>query len=134
MTDIASPAPQAGLSSASQIEPEAVSPLRASIPDAWHFIADGEFYVDRDTLVYALGRYGDIYGPLPAEMFHPDVWTGDMLHGSHDVIAVARCERPWREVIATDAQAIEARRAETGTGSVHESAVAEPCAQGQSHD
>jgi hypothetical protein len=27
------------------------------------------------------------------------------------------------------AQAIEARRAETGTGSVHESAVAKPCAQ-----
>jgi hypothetical protein len=37
------------------------------------------------------------------------------------------------------AQAIEARRAETGTGSVHESAVATPCAnptpsEGSSHE
>lgn len=36
----------------------------------------------------------------------------------------------WLSNFATDAQAIEARRAETGfPGSVHESAVATPCAQ-----
>lgn len=96
----------------------------ATIPSAWHFIADGEFYLDRGALVYALGRYGDVYGPLPVEMFDPATWAGNMLHASHDLVAVALCEQTWREAIPHDASAIEARRAATAqTGAVHESAI-----------
>lgn len=90
---------------------------------AWQFIADGEITVERNTPVYALGRLGDVFGPLPIEMFHPDVWTGHMLHYSHDIIAVAVCDDDWRVIFPLDAQTIEAHRAETGTGSIHESAV-----------
>jgi hypothetical protein len=111
-----------GLSSQAT-EPQASPPCRASIPDAWRFLADGEINVPDGSLVYALGSYGDVFGPLPPEMFHPDAWAGLMLHASHDLIAVAICEMDWRDAFPLDTQAIEARRAETGTGSVHESAV-----------
>lgn len=119
---IAADAPT-GLSSDGS-SPQAVSPVPASIPCEWHFIADGEITFPDGALVYALGRLGDVYGPLPVEMFHPDAWAGNMLHASHDLIAVARCEQPWRSVIPLHTSAMEARRAETeNTGSVHDSAV-----------
>ena len=43
--------------------------------------------VDWDTVIEALGRYGDVFGPLPMGLFAPDAWAGNMLHGSHDLSA-----------------------------------------------
>lgn len=43
----------------------------------------------RDMPVYALGRLGDIYGPVPFEMIDPQAWRGNMLHASHDLVAFA---------------------------------------------
>lgn len=58
-----------------------------------------------------------------------------LLSDEREERSLARFERlnqrwggDWR--LVRDAQAIEARRAETGTGSVHESAVPQGCAQG----
>ncbi len=61
--------------------------------------------------------------------------TVTLLSDEREMRSLARFERlnarwggAW--ILARDAQAIEARRAATGTGAVHESAVAKPCAQG----
>lgn len=43
----------------------------------------------RDAVIYARGRMGDVYGPLPFEMFSEDAWLGYMLHYSHDLDAYA---------------------------------------------
>ena len=45
------------------------------------------------TWIEARGRYGDIYGPLPAEMFNPDAWTGNMFHAAHDIHAYRVVDR-----------------------------------------
>lgn len=105
----------------SQAEPK-VSAVPASIPDAedWIFTHGSIPTIADDTTILVLGRMGDVYGPVPAEMVHIVAWWGQMGHYSHDLIAYAVCKGP---VPVADTQAIEARRAETGTGSVHESAV-----------
>jgi hypothetical protein len=85
---------------------------------AWQFLLDGEIRFPDSALVYALGRLGDVYGPLPVEMFHPDAWGGNMLHASHDLVAVRLCPLDWRDAFPNDAIAIEARSGETAkTGS-----------------
>lgn len=58
--------------------------------DEWTEIAGAEHNFDDMDIVMVKGRYGDVYGPIPALMVHPDAWTGDMLHASHDVIAFKR--------------------------------------------
>ena len=58
-------------------------------------------------LVYALGRLGDVYGPIPLEMIADDAWTGHMGGYSHDLIAYRLCSEEWRCVIAYDPKAIE---------------------------
>lgn len=89
-------------------------PTRGEAPD-----------VGRSAVVYALGYFGDVYGPLPFEMFAPDAWEGGMLGRAHDLIAFAYATAEFRNAFAwiDPASAIEARRAETHSGSVHESAV-----------
>ena len=67
---------------ADAIEPVPVSPVPASIPCAWHFTVDGHSLPNYHALIYALGRFGDVYGPLPVEMFAPAAWDGCMGGGS----------------------------------------------------
>ena len=101
-----------GLSSCGSSQ-QAVSPVPASIPDAIplrrvasqirHRLSDMEFRCN----VRSFG--GD-----------PKAKTGGYV-----ISEVADWQlRQWLAIIEHQAQAIEARRAETGTGSVHESAVA----------
>ena len=41
------------------------------------------------AVIYAQGRYGDVYGPLPAAIINLDAWRGNMYHASHDLFAWA---------------------------------------------
>lgn len=61
----------------------------SEIPSGWLLIGDQPITLPDNTAVLVRGRYGDIYGPIPAEMIHPDAWAGNMLHASHDIVAVA---------------------------------------------
>jgi hypothetical protein len=53
-------------------------------------------------LLYALGRYGDIYGPISFEMIAPEAWSGNMAAASLDLRAFAFCTGEWRDHIAID--------------------------------
>lgn len=44
------------------------------------------------TKIYALGVYGDVYGPLPLELFAEEAWKGCMANRAHDLIAYALAE------------------------------------------
>ncbi|MCW2405086.1 galactitol-specific phosphotransferase system IIB component [Sphingobium sp. B1D7B] len=76
--------------------------------------------------------------PVLPEYDHwlPNVWDAylrDLVGWEHkDKWARLPATFRWHEFHTYLAQAIEARRAETQRGSVHESAVATPCAQGLS--
>jgi hypothetical protein len=39
-----------------------------------------------DAIIYIKCRYGDVYGPIPAEIISDEAWDGNMFHASHDVI------------------------------------------------
>lgn len=71
----------------------------SGIPNAEWVYTGGEIPKVRHELIYALGRLGDIYGPLPPAMFRDEGWEGNMLSYSHDLIAYAPCEIGWRRAI-----------------------------------
>jgi len=132
-----------GLSSAAPIEPVPVSPVPASIPSAvegdmsWFVIAIG----CKNTAVIL--DYSPGWEPHYIEFFWEDtfdidppihlpvgayLWTGFWIGhwDEDDAINVG-----GGDFYPLYAQAIEARRDETQSGSVHESAVPQGCAQPQ---
>lgn len=54
----------------------------------WVSVGDRPITIPDNTLVFVRGRYGDVYGPIPAGMTHPDACAGDMLHASQDIVAI----------------------------------------------
>ena len=118
---------------------QAVSALRASVPSASAFDA----WIDELDETVIQGEYG--YEPGEFAVY-PEHWRAMWRQGltpteafrrALDAHAEARVEADraqaenWQRIQAADAQAIEARRAETGTGSVaDESAVVEDHAPG----
>lgn len=70
------------------------------VPNAseWNYALGEQPLVNGSVLVWALGRYGDVFGPLPFEMIAPDAWEGNMLHAQHDLVAWAECAASFREV------------------------------------
>ena len=106
-----------GLSSASPIEPVPVSPVPASIPsayDLWKLARGIRFHLSTNLVYRSTGR-----DPKPNGFSFAEVPEWQL--------------RQWLDLAENNAQAIEARRAETHSGSVaDESAVAKPCAQGAS--
>lgn len=70
----------------------------------------------------------DYDAPKKRDSYHLAVWLGIWSEGSADVDERLN-HLGWVYDPARAAQAIKARRAETGTGSVHESAVLKGCAQ-----
>jgi hypothetical protein len=145
-----------GLSSCGSSQ-QAVSPVPASIPDAWRcFHCDAVFDNRRDAEAHfgrtedskpacliKAGAEGSLVRALRrAENELAEAWW--MIHQESTEAARAYCAQQIRhreqlmaaeeagyerglsdarQEFLTNAQAIEARRAETGTGSVHESAV-----------
>lgn len=140
----------------SQAEPE-VSALRASVPSAGisslreigvdHYYETGEWDCtynagDLEFVNDALcegGAYGKavleittlVEGPRLYAIQFPISWVEGSDPGDIDdwELRFFACAEEARAAVA---QAIETRRAETQGGSVHESAVATPCAQNQS--
>jgi len=134
-------------SGTTQVEPVPVSPLRASVPNAGDdpLLVDGKLFqpASYDGKPRHLSRqHKDMFASFVEPIWERlETMPNDELWG---VIEACRSVSPincaWsdyamakilHDVAVWDlsnrlaAQAIEARRAETGTGSVHESAVAE---------
>ena len=107
---------------------DGVSTLRASIPDAelpqsiFDCMARCPHYIDFPTAWAIQHSHGD-----RLEHHHrcSSVPGWDPLSGPALLCDCSAVEGEWRRIkeLPRAAQAIEARRAETGTGSVHESAV-----------
>lgn len=69
-----------------------------SVPDEWIFTGGEIPEVGPFEVVWALGRYGDVYGPLPFEMIDSEAWCGCMGGGAHDLIAYHPCAAEWRSI------------------------------------
>lgn len=106
----------------------AVSSVPASIPSAADWVytcGEAPDFGLRGVIIWALGRYGDVYGPIPGEMIDREAWRGNMGGASHDLVAYAVCSAEWRDVfpyqprdpsiygVRAKASGIEARSDET---------------------
>lgn len=58
----------------------------------WVFTAGRVPDLPLATPLLLLGRYRDVYGPVPFEMVSMAAWEGCMLGGSHDIIAYMRLD------------------------------------------
>lgn len=97
----------------SQVEPVPVSPLRASVPSADELPSDCPWEVDAEDAA----KLGQLFREIQSQQYG---CGGDFeCSYPHD----GNCWCFNTALSRHIAQAIEARRAETGTGSVHESAV-----------
>jgi hypothetical protein len=63
----------------------------------WRPAAGFSPHLRHNEIIYALGRLGDIFGPLPFEMFSERAWSGEMAHSAHDLVAYACFEGSWRD-------------------------------------
>jgi hypothetical protein len=99
------------------VEPVPVSPLRASIPSAakWALFYDDYPDCERIAVQYDCNSK---YFPDRAQI----IWNGS---DDNTVYATPEEARWLSGLLLQIAQAIETRRAATGTGAVHESAVGE---------
>jgi hypothetical protein len=88
--------------------PDGLGPSGFDPGRTWHR-ANGKCpNLREDEVIYALGRYGDVYGPLPFELFADEAWASNMLHASHDLVAYCFFDGSWRQAFAHDAIAAEA--------------------------
>jgi hypothetical protein len=91
--------PAAGRAGALRAEPpEVASQAKPLVPNAgeWIYTQGHVPSVRYGTIVWMLGRYGDVYGPMPFEMIDEEAWRGNMGGAAHDLVAYAPCPADWR--------------------------------------
>ena len=76
-----------------------MSALPIPAADQWVPLAADEAIFDGLELVWALGRFGDVFGPLPFALINPAAWAGEMFNASLDLVAYARCDADYRAVV-----------------------------------
>lgn len=73
----------------------------AGIPDAqsvkWQKGKPNDIH--SPSLIWLLGRCGDVFGPIPGEMIADDAWEGYMFGAANDIVAWAPYEGKWRDAI-----------------------------------